>query len=398
MQKLWTRSFLIMIVISLAVYTGQYMLSTSLPAYILKIGGNEASAGLVVGIFTLAALVCRPLIGKMLDKAGRRLVMILGSIILIAASFAYPWVLTIPMLLILRVLHGVGHSAFTTGAGTIIADIIPQTRLTEGVSYYGIAGDVATALGPVLGIWLTVNGFDPMFIVLIVIGFISLAGSSLLNYEKKRTAVTSSAKSELENPVLQPKGGWFEKTSLRTSLVVLIMSLPLDAVMVFMPLYGLERGIVSIALFFPLHTVGMLAAKLTLGRLADRIGTTLIFIPSLLLLALSFLLLAFASSDLVVAIASVFFGLGLGMTFTLLNTILIRLSPPDRLGAANATYMAAIDIGFGAGAIILGFFLQIAGFEIFFLAAALIYMIALVIYLLLLLPEINKYRSINRQA
>lgn len=386
MQKLWTRSFLIMIVISLAVYTGQYMLSTSLPAYILKIGGNEASAGLVVGIFTLAALVFRPLIGKILDTTGRRVVMVLGSIILIAAASAYPWVMAIPMLLVLRVLHGVGHSAFTTGAGTIIADIIPQTRLTEGISYYGIAGDVATALGPVLGIWLTVNGFNPMFIVLIVIGVISLAGSSLLNYEKKKP---------VEKPVILTKGGWFEKTALRTSLVVLVMSLPLDAVMVFMPLFGRERGIVSIALFFPLHTVGMLAAKLSLSRMANRIKANYIFIPSLLLLALSFLMLAFASSDLVVAIASVFFGLGLGMTYTLLNTILIRLAPPDRLGAANATYMASIDIGFGAGAIILGFFLQVAGFAIFFLAAALIYLIALVVYLLILVPEMNKHQAIS---
>lgn len=238
--------------------------------------------------------------------------MVLGSIILIAAASAYPWVMAIPMLLVLRVLHGVGHSAFTTGAGTIIADIIPQTRLTEGISYYGIAGDVATALGPVLGIWLTVNGFNPMFIVLIVIGVISLAGSSLLNYEKKKP---------VEKPVILTKGGWFEKTALRTSLVVLVMSLPLDAVMVFMPLFGRERGIVSIALFFPLHTVGMLAAKLSLSRMANRIKANYIFIPSLLLLALSFLMLAFASSDLVVAIASVFFGLGLGMTYTLLNTI-----------------------------------------------------------------------------
>lgn len=395
MQKLWTRSFLIMIIISLAVYTGQYMLSTSLPAYILKIGGNEASAGLVVGIFTLAALVCRPLIGKVLDTTGRRVVMVLGSIILIAAASAYPLVMAIPMLLILRVLHGVGHSAFTTGAGTIIADIVPQTRLTAGISYYGIAGDVATALGPVLGIWLTVNGFNPMFIVLIGIGVISLVGSSLLNYEKKKPIVTEQVKVDHDKEMIQTKGGWFEKAALRTSLVVLIMSLPLDAVMVFMPLFGIERGIVSIALFFPLHTVGMLAAKLTLGRMADRIGANLVFIPSLLLLALSFLMLAFASSDLVVAIASVFFGLGLGMTYTLLNTFLIRLSPPDRLGAANATYMASIDIGFGAGAIILGFFLQIGGFTVFFLAAALIYLIALVVYLLILLPEIKKHRSIR---
>jgi len=83
MSRLWTKSSIIVLAISLTAYLGHFMLLTSLSDFALSIGGTAADAGVVSFAFTLAALLFRPLFGKLLDAKGRRIVLIIGMLILI---------------------------------------------------------------------------------------------------------------------------------------------------------------------------------------------------------------------------------------------------------------------------------------------------------------------------
>lgn len=51
-------------------------------AFIKEIGGNESQVGLMMGMFTIAAVVIRPIIGGMLDQYGRRSFIIFGLTLL----------------------------------------------------------------------------------------------------------------------------------------------------------------------------------------------------------------------------------------------------------------------------------------------------------------------------
>ena len=63
-------------------FTGFYLLVPTLPLFIKEIGGNESQVGLMMGMFTIAAVVIRPIIGGMLDRYGRRSFIIFGLIFL----------------------------------------------------------------------------------------------------------------------------------------------------------------------------------------------------------------------------------------------------------------------------------------------------------------------------
>jgi MFS family permease len=391
-DRIWSRFFVLLLVVDLAAYLAHYMLLTSLPAFTAHIGGTAADAGILAGSFTLAGILLRPLFGMILDARGRRIVLTLGAVVLVVTTALYPIVTLIPLLVLLRFVHGGGFSAYTTAAGTVLADIVPKTRLAEGIGYVGIAGTVATALGPVIGNYLAVRDFNLLFVILVALGLACLAGAFWMDYERKGIG------GSVEPPLAPRKGRFFEKSALWVSLVAFFVCFPLDAVMIYMQTYGASRGFENIGLFFPVHAVGMVLTYLFLGRMVDRVGPGRIFVPSLLLVVASFVLLAVARGEWVVGVAAFLFGVGLGLIGAILRAMVIRLSPPDSLGAANATYMTASDLGFGLGAVSLGALVQTSGFTAFYLVSAGFGVLALGLYLIALRPQLARHRLDSAQA
>lgn len=133
MERLWTKSFIQMTIAMLFLFTGFYLLVPTLPLFIKEIGGNESQVGLMMGMFTIAAVVIRPIIGGMLDQYGRRSFIIFGLIFFGITMYSYNLASTIVFLAVLRVIHGVTWAVSTTAVGTAITDIIPDSRRGEGM-------------------------------------------------------------------------------------------------------------------------------------------------------------------------------------------------------------------------------------------------------------------------
>lgn len=108
MERLWTKSFIGLILTLFFLCFGFYLLLPTLPIYIKELGIGESQLGLIIGSFTLSAVVARPIIGGLLDRFGRRFFIIAGLIIFAIAMFLYNWASGILLLFLLRILHGVG--------------------------------------------------------------------------------------------------------------------------------------------------------------------------------------------------------------------------------------------------------------------------------------------------
>lgn len=166
MERIWTKSFIQMTLGMLILFTGFYLLLPTMPLFIKEMGGNESQVGLAVGVFTLTAVVFRPIVGGLLDRYGRRPFMIWGLLFFILSMYLYDWVGTMAILLALRVLHGASWALSTTAVSTAITDIIPASRRGEGMGWFGMAMTVAMAIGPMLGIWVLENSsFHGLFLL-----------------------------------------------------------------------------------------------------------------------------------------------------------------------------------------------------------------------------------------
>lgn len=146
MERLWTKSFILMIVGMFFLFTAFYMLYTTLPVFIKEIGGNESQVGLAMGAFMLSSVIFRPFVGGLLDRFGRRPYIVWGLLLFVGAMYMYNWIGGIVVLMGLRLLHGMTWAVSTTAILTAVTDLIPSTRRGEGLGWSGMAMTLAMAM------------------------------------------------------------------------------------------------------------------------------------------------------------------------------------------------------------------------------------------------------------
>lgn len=362
-EPLWTRDFILISIASLFITMGFQMLLPVLPVFSAELGGSDSWAGLVVGIFTISAVLMRPVAGRLLDKQGRRGVFILGLIIFLVCVVAYNWTSTIFVLLILRFIHGFGWGASSTASSTIASDIIPKSRLGEGMGYFGLTSTLAMAIAPALGLEvLSGYGFNAVFYISAGVVFISIFIALPIKYHKPDML----AKSDSDGP---GKTEIFEKSAILPAVVIFFITMTYGAIVSFIALYADQRQVENIGLFFTVYAVALLISRPYFGRLTDRKGTAFAVLPGIICVILSMSCIYFANSLLAFLMAGFIYGIGFGAIQPALQAMSVRKVDNTRRGAANATFFLGFDLGIGAGAILWGIIAEHFGYQFIYLLA-----------------------------
>jgi len=382
-EKLWTASFIKIFAVSFFIQFSYQMNTAAIPLFAQHIGGDKTVAGLMMSIFTISALLFRPLVGSVCDTRGRRIVLVSGTILFTLVSLIYHFAPFIWLLIVLRFLHGASFSAFSTSSGTIVADVVPETRMAEGVGYFGISMTVAAALGPALGLYLiSLTGYDIIFILCFALAVLGVIFALATNYEDKEKYRQTAAVCEQETKK------WYyafiEPAAARPSFIMFFVALAQISIITFLPTYALALGIKNIGLFFTVQAIFMVVTRLFMGKLADKYGSGKILIPALILMVISIILLIWKPSFGFFIVAAILSGLGTGATLPILNSLTILLCPENRRGVANSMFFSAIDLGYGIGALIWGLVAEYIGFFTVFALSAGSMVVALLLFMLLM--------------
>ncbi|MCZ7400374.1 MAG: MFS transporter [Candidatus Methanoperedens sp.] len=334
-EKLFSRNFVLTSLSTITIFTSFYFLLVTLPIYILKLGGSESEIGLIIGVFTISAVLLRPFIGRELDRRGRKKILLAGSLVFLLSTLLYNYTTSVTTLLLLRVLHGAGWGAATTAASTLIADIAPLSRRGEAMGIFGMASNVAMAFGPALSIMLLdFSNFPTLFAVSASIALVSL----LLVLPISETIV------------VHPKTSLFSKEALFPSAMMFTVSLTYGSIVSFLSLFAQKQGITNPGIFFTVFAITLIIVRALAGRLSDIKGRNYVIVPGLILI-------------------------------TSLMALLVDRATERTLGAAMGTFTAAFDLGIGAGSIVLGIVLQFYGFSIMYLLSGLIVLSGAVLFL-----------------
>ena len=134
-----------------------------LPLFLRERGGSYTVVGLVVGANLVAQFLGQYPAGWLSDRVGRRPLMVGGLILAGAAIAAFALPLSIPWLIALRFLQGLGAAAFRPGSRAVVADLVPAAE--RGIAYGWLAGADLSGLivGPALGGVLAVFGRRTVF-------------------------------------------------------------------------------------------------------------------------------------------------------------------------------------------------------------------------------------------
>ena len=151
------------------------VVSTSLATVAGELGALEQMAWVVVG-FTLAATVLLPVMGKLGDIVGPRLVFLVSLAVFIVASFVCGFAQDMTQLIIARVLQGMSSAGLQLMSQTIIAYVTPPRDRPRLLAIIGSAFPVAIVVGPVLGGFITdVWGWPWVFWINVPVGIVAFA-------------------------------------------------------------------------------------------------------------------------------------------------------------------------------------------------------------------------------
>lgn len=129
---------------------------------------DSVQLGLLVGVslavFSLAQLLISPIMGRLSDAKGRKIVLLWSAIFTLIGYLVYANVHSFEMVLLSRVLTGIGAANLGV-AFAYVADITTPENRGKGLGMIGAAFGLGFVLGPPLGVLLLHLGKDePMLL------------------------------------------------------------------------------------------------------------------------------------------------------------------------------------------------------------------------------------------
>lgn len=131
-----------------------------LPSFAVKeLGVDEAAIGIAIAIYSFVQFIFNPILGKVSDRHGRRPV-IIGCLFLNAVGYiVFAFTHSYLMLLISRIIAGVGGSSIGV-AQAYIADITTKENRSKGMGLIGSAFGLGFVFGPLIGGLLSGFGYS----------------------------------------------------------------------------------------------------------------------------------------------------------------------------------------------------------------------------------------------
>jgi len=372
-RSFWKKDFVLAL-------TGYFFLFLSVTLFLifplhLKIfGPSESRLGLIMGIHSLTAIFIRPFFGRRIDTGNRKKISLLGIGIVLAAVPFFHFVRDAGALpLVLRALTGLGWGIGMTAMITMCSDLAPVDRLAHSVGIVGVAGLVASALGPLLAEEIVRRfGFGGLFnasIISLMVAFLFVLVTK--DPGLQRNEKSAPAANPLKSVALSP--------FILVAAVTVLHGATRGAIVNFIALFCRSMAIERVGPFFVALSAAAILTRLGIGDISDRVGRKKVIFPAALIIALNLVLISQIRGFGLLVVSGFIAGLGQGLIYPALNTYIIDFLGFDNKGLAMGLYFSLFDAGVGLGSPFFGWVSDLAGYRnMYLLAAALLFLFSLI--------------------
>lgn len=354
---MWTGPFVRICLVNLFVFVNFHALLPTFPFFVRHLGGDAVAIGVATALFSLASIVSRPFVGWMVDTRGRCAILVAGLAGMAMAPAGYCVSAGIALAVVLRTAHGVFHAAASNAASTWVTDVVPPSRMGEGLGMFGLSMAISTALAPAIGLTLmNACGFEPLFALTSAVAVAALAVGVGI-----RPRGYSLATSPLSIRRL------FEPMSAPAAVTQFFFMMAYGMVEVYVAIYTATCGLPGGGVYFVFIAVATVATRFALGRATDRRGEARLVYAGNAAIVGSIVLLVCAHNVPCYLLSAVLLGFSFGAIQPSLQTMAMHAVPPHRRGAANSTFFVAFDSGLALGGFAAGVLIERIGFDAMFL-------------------------------
>ncbi len=344
-ERLWNANFVKLNAANFLLFFSFYLLMPLLPIYLSEaFGAGKHTIGLVLSGYTLMALLVRPFSGYIVDSFPRKKVLlaVYGAFALLFGG--YLLASSLLLFAVVRTLHGAPFGATTVANSTMAIDSLPSARRTEGIGYYGLSNNVATAVAPSVAVYLyaTVHDFRLLFLFALASSVAGLCVNATVK-ARERQPLPDRRQVSLDRFFLVR--GWSQ------SVVIAALSFSYGVLSTYLAIYGKEElGITGgTATYFMLLSLGLMLSRVVGGRSLRKGHILQNAGGGMALSVLGYLLFAAVRHPAGYYGSAVVIGLGNGHMYPAMQNMFINLAPNSQRGTANATILTSWDLGVGAG-------------------------------------------------
>jgi MFS family permease len=328
----------------------------------VELGQGEAAVGVAIGSFAVSALILRPLIGRGVDRRGRRPFLLGACLVLALVAAGFVAAGSVVVVVGLRAVQGAAQAAIYVTAASMVVDLAPPERRGSAVARFSLFLYAGLGLGPPLAEALFPRfGADATWLTAAALHVIAL----VVAWGIPETA-------ELGAPAqARPRLQLLHPAALGPGVVLLFPAVGYASIVGFASLYADEIGMgAASGTLYTAFAATIIAVRLIAGDLADRFGPQAVTWPGIAASATGLGVLA-ATSSVVPAFAGVvLFGLGFALIFPALLSLAVAGVPPRQRGEVVGSFTAFADLGIGGGAYLVGALVAAYGFTEAFGAAA----------------------------
>lgn len=357
-EKLWNSNYIKVMVANFALFFAFYLLTPLLPLYLSEtFGATKDRIGIVLSGYTIAALIIRPFSGFMVDSFDRKRVLMACFFFFFLFFAGYLAAGTLLMFAVVRTLHGVPFGSLTVANSTVAIDVLPASRRSEGIGYYGLSNNLSMAIAPSVGLYLYhhTGDFSLLFWVAFVVAGIGLLVDHLVDVPVKEIA-KNKEKLSLDR--------FFLTRSWLMAVNILLFAFCFGVLSNYLAIYGKEvMGITGgTGTYFMLLSIGLFVSRLQGGRLLREGRLTHNAAEGMVISCLGYLLFVACPNMVGYYGSAVLIGLGNGHLYPAFLNMFVSVAHHNERGTANSSILIAWDAGMGLGILIGGVVAELVGY------------------------------------
>ena len=368
--------------VTLMAVLGVSSITPALPEIRDAFGVTSGQVGLLITVFTLPGVALTPVLGVLSDRHGRRKILVPALLLFGAAGGLCAFIRSFELLLVLRLVQGMGAAALGTLNVTVIGDIFTGQERSTALGYNSSVLSIGTAGYPAIGGALATFGwFYPFALAFLAIPIGLLVLFSLRNPEPHN-----------EQHLKDYLGDVFERLKDREVLGLLGISLLTFIILfgpqlTFLPILMDERFAAPSYLRGAILTGASLTTALTssqLGVLTSRVAERTLLKIAFVLYAAGLIGVAFAPTFWSLLIPAALFGVAQGINIPNVFALLNAHAPSENRGAFMATNGMSLRAGQTIGPLLMATTAGTLGLTGAYLAATTLALVALLLVLTLL--------------
>lgn len=354
-EALWNRQYLLLSVANFFSWLSYNMIAPVLTGYTQSLGASVAACGIVGGLFAFTSCLSRPISGLMADRINRKWLMSAFTILMTLSLFLYAVVPNIAVIMIFRGIHGIAFGISSTASLVLVSESVPESRMGEGISYYGVMSVASIAIGPGLGISLSETvGYQACMLISAVI--LAIASVATIIYPYKNQKVEAECNRFTLNHIVEPK-------LLGLSAMNAVFTLMNGVVSAFLVVFAAERGIEGVSWHFTLNAIVLIFSRVVLAKRMNTWSLKQNLYPAFVCGIVALVMISRANALWILLVAAVIKAFASGMSQPAIQTEGFRMLPPERRGVASSTIYIGGDLGQAIGPMIGGAIAQSVGYR-----------------------------------